>query len=95
MVCLYHGEKLMADQSAPRKTRTMNRFSGMNTQDERYGCQDDEFFWMENLMRVGDGKLHTVPGPSAVLVTFPIDFLLLETGDFLLLETGDPMELDV
>lgn len=80
----------MADQQAPRKTRTLNRFSGMNTQDERYGCNDDEFFWMENLMRIGDGKLHTVPGPTDILVTFPFATgdLLLEDGGFLLLEDG-------
>lgn len=82
------------DTSAPRKTKTYKSFSGMNSQDGRYGCEDDDFFFLENIMRVADGKLHSVPGPTAALVTFPVTpvltgFLLLETGDFILLETGD------
>ena len=83
---------------APRKTKTYKCFSGMNAQDGRYGCEDVVFCFLENIMRVADGKLHSVPGPTAALVTFPITpavtgFLLLETGDFLLLETGDKMLL--
>lgn len=82
------------DTSAPRKTKTYKSFSGMNSQDGRYGCEDDDFFFLENIMRVADGKLHSVPGPTAALVTFPIippvvsGFLLLESGDFVLLEDG-------
>jgi len=67
----------------------------MNSQDERYGCEDTEFFWLENIMRVGDGKLRTVPGPTDILMMFPSGPFLLKEGQpsgsssgFLLLE-GD------
>lgn len=67
----------------------------MNSQDGRYGCEDEDFFFLENIMRVADGKLHSVPGPTAALVTFPRgDFLLLETGDYLLLEDGGKIILN-
>jgi hypothetical protein len=63
----------MAQQEeAPRKTTTLKEFSGMNTQDLRFGVEDNEFAWLENIMRVGDGKLHSVPGPTAELARYPI-----------------------
>lgn len=82
-------------EGPPRKTTTYKQFSGMNSQDQRYGVELDEFFLLENIMRVADGKLHSVFGPSAIKATFPTgegaDALLLETGlpDFLLLESGE------
>lgn len=59
-------------EQAPRKTTTYKQFEGMNSQDERYGCEHTEFFFLENIMRVGDGKLRSVPGPSAIRATFPL-----------------------
>jgi hypothetical protein len=59
-------------EGAPRKTTTYKEFEGMNSQDARYGCEKSELFFMENVMRVGDGKLKSVPGPSAILATFPL-----------------------
>lgn len=82
------------DTSAPRKTKTYKSFSGMNSQDGRYGCEDDDFFFLENIMRVADGKLHSVAGPSAAVATFPQNGLLLESGDWLLLQTGGRLLLE-
>ena len=83
---------------APRKTTTYKEFNGMNSQDARYGVGNDEFFFLENIMRVADGRLHSVSGPSTILAVFPIattgNFLLLETADFILLETGFKISLE-
>ena len=68
------------DASAPRKTSTYKQFTALNTQDERFGNEDTELFWLENLMIVGDGKLRSIAGPSSTVI--PIS----ETG-FLLLDT--------
>ena len=61
------------DEGAPRKSKTYRDFSGMNSQNERYKIGDDEFFWMENIMRVGPRKLHSVPGPTPPLSFFPVE----------------------
>jgi hypothetical protein len=85
------------DDGATRKSTTYKEFNGMNSQDARYGVGNDEFFYLENIMRVADGRLHSVPGPNTVATfTFPTNFLLLETSDadFLLLETGGFVELN-
>ena len=86
------------DGGESRKTTTYKEFNGMNSQDARYGVERNEFFFLENIMRVADGKLHSVSGPSTILATYPVvttgNFLLLETGDFLLLETGFKLELE-
>lgn len=81
------------EEFAPRKTTTYKEFEGMNSQDERYGCEKTEFFWLENIMRVGDGKLVSVPGPSASLFLFG-NFLLLETGYRILQEDGSRIILN-
>lgn len=88
----------MPDQGAPRKTTTYKQFDGMNSQDERYGAEKNEMFWMENMMRVGDGKIRSVPGPALTPAqTFPVTdlfhFLLLETGDYLLLENFGKIDI--
>lgn len=45
-------------------------FSGMNQQDARYAIADQEFFWLENIMREGAGTLRSVPGKkTAALYT--------------------------
>jgi hypothetical protein len=44
----------------------------MNTQDLRFGVEDNEFAWLENIMRVGDGKLKSVPGPTSPVAQFPL-----------------------
>lgn len=92
---------MMADQGPPRKTTTYKQFDGMNSQDERYGAEKNELFWMENMMRVGDGKIRSIPGPSAAaLQIFPVEdllhFLLLEdaTGPgYLILEEFGKIDL--
>ena len=82
------------DPQAPRKTTTYKQFSGMNSQDGRYGVEQDELFYMENIMRVADGKLHSVGGPKAVDAQFPpggTDVFILGTpfGDILSSPAGD------
>ena len=61
----------MAEATPPRKTTTYNRFSTMASQNERYNTKEDEFFWLENIMRTAPHKLHSVPGPRTV-ASFPI-----------------------
>jgi hypothetical protein len=60
------------DEQSPKKTTTYQRFEGMNSQKSRYGVPDNEMFWLENIMRVAPKKLHSVPGPTAKLATYPI-----------------------
>jgi hypothetical protein len=60
-----------ADEGAPRKTTTYKQFDGMNSQDGRYGVEPNEFFYLENIMRVADGKLHSVSGPSSAQGVYP------------------------
>lgn len=69
----------------PRKTNTLKEFSGMNSQDGRYGVEPEEFFFLENIMRVSDGKLHSVSGPTSKGVFPPADILVLGTpfGDYI------------
>lgn len=77
-----------AEQS-PKKTTTYREFGGMNTQDSRYGVEPNELAYLENIMSIAEGKLHSIPGPSTILATFgQEEFLLLEDGAFLLLEEG-------
>jgi hypothetical protein len=40
-------------------------FAGMNYNDAKYAVQDQEFVWMENIMRESSGFLHSIPGPNA------------------------------
>lgn len=55
----------------PRKTTTLKQFSTMASQNERFNTKPDEFFWLENIMRVAPHKLHSVPGPRSIQ-TYPI-----------------------
>ena len=55
----------------PRKTTTLKQFSTMASQNERFNTKPDEFFWLENIMRVAPHKLHSVPGPRSI-TTYPI-----------------------
>jgi hypothetical protein len=59
----------MAEEN--RKTENYRHFDGMVSQNERYGCERDQIFWLENIMRIGNGDLHSVPGP-ALVATLPI-----------------------
>jgi hypothetical protein len=59
-------------QGPPRKTNTYNSFSTMASNNQREGVKPDEFFWLENIMRVAPHKLHSVPGPSSPVGFYPI-----------------------
>ena len=77
-------------EGPPRKTTTYKQFEGMNSQDNRYGCEDGDFFWLENIMRVGDGKLKSIPGPAAVSFIVHGGHLELDSLDgFVQLDSGD------
>lgn len=39
-------------------------FAGMNQQDSKYAIKDQEFVWLENIMKDGEGLLRSVPGQS-------------------------------
>jgi len=60
-----------AQEGPPRKTTTYKKFSTMASQNERYNVKDDEFFWLENIMRTGPRVLKSVPGPGPFLANFP------------------------
>src|SRR5215831_1244039 len=53
-------------QGPPRKTTTYNKYSTMASQNQGEGTKEDEFFWLENIMRVAPHKLHSIPGPRTV-----------------------------
>jgi len=59
------------DKGPERKTTTYKQFSTMNSQDGRFGVEQDEFFYLENIMRVGDSKLRSLSGPTATKAVFP------------------------
>jgi hypothetical protein len=44
-------------------------FKGVNVQAKRQAIQDNEFYWLENVMPIGQGNLQVCPGPSAALLT--------------------------
>lgn len=72
----------MAEAGPPRKTTPYKDFSGMNSQDGRYGVENNELFFLENIMRVADGKLRSVPGPTTPQGIFP-------PGDETIIVLGD------
>lgn len=55
----------------PKKNNSLRNFQGVNTQAARQVIGDDQFAWIENVMPVGFGNMPAVPGPSAVLVSWP------------------------
>ena len=46
-------------------------FKGMNQSGSRIAIEDSEFFWLENYVRIGDGKLRTVWDSSASFYATP------------------------
>jgi len=52
-------------------TYTPFPFQGMNQQDSRSGMEDQEFYWRENFIRIGRGKLRTVWDRGAAIYTAP------------------------
>lgn len=44
-------------------------FAGMNTQASRIAIADQEFYWLENFIRIGDGKLRTLWDKGTALYT--------------------------
>lgn len=60
----------MATQSSnPPETISLGSWKGMNQGGSRGSIEDDESFWLENLIPLGPGNLRAMPGPSAAIVT--------------------------
>ena len=53
------------------KTFSPFPFGGMDQQASRVAIKENEFYYLENYIRIGDGKLRTVWGPGAALYTAP------------------------
>lgn len=55
---------------AKTKTSQWRKFKGMNRTDARTAIDDDELFWLENVIPVGNGALQIVPtmGPTVASV---------------------------
>ncbi len=51
------------------KTWSMFPFGSLNLQDERVGIQDSEFYWRENLIRLGNGSLRSLWDIGASIYT--------------------------
>lgn len=60
-------------QQRPKKTRTQQyrRWRGVNQVDSRSAMEDDELFWLENAITVGNGAIQLVPaaGPTIATIT--------------------------
>jgi len=46
-------------------------FAGMNAQASRLAIGDPEFYWLENLIKIGDGNVRAVPDLGPALYTTP------------------------
>jgi hypothetical protein len=55
----------------PQKNHSFREFGGVNTQAARQVINDGEFYWLENVMPIGNGNLRAVPAPSSALVNLP------------------------
>jgi hypothetical protein len=81
-------------EGSPKKTTTYKDFGGMNTQDSRYGVEPNEMAYLENIMSIAEGKLHSVPGPGPIVDTFGNGgFLLLQSRGYVLLQSGGRIKL--
>lgn len=54
------------------KLMTPGAFSGMNQSSSRMMMKDEEFFWIENFIKIGDGYLRTLWDKGAPIYTAPI-----------------------
>ena len=79
-------------------------FAGMNRQASRIGIADQEFFWRENFIRIGDGNLRTVWDSGVPIYTAPTGktilsffFFYIKTEDFLAIffTDGTAVQLDL
>lgn len=53
------------------KTNSPFPFAGVNQKDSRIGMEDTEFFWRENLVNIGKGKLRAMWDTGAAFYTAP------------------------
>lgn len=52
-----------------QKTTQYRKFKGMNRTDARTAIDDDELYWLENAITVGNGAIQIVPGQGASVAT--------------------------
>lgn len=51
------------------KTAQFKKFAGVNRTDSRTAIGDDELFWLENAIAIGNGSIQVVPGTAASVAT--------------------------
>src|SRR4029077_9747783 len=58
-------------RTQPRKQKTVQfkKFRGVNRTDARVAIDDDELYWLENAIPVGNGAVQIVPGSGTSIAT--------------------------
>ena len=56
-------------QNVQTQTKQYRKFRGQNNTDSRVAIEDDEFFWIENAVTVGNGAIQITPAAASALVT--------------------------
>lgn len=59
-------------QAQQHENFSFREFRGVNTREQRWAIEDEQFSWLENVLPVGNGNLLVVPAPSAALFTLPV-----------------------
>lgn len=54
-------------QTQQHQNASFRKFRGVNTRDQRWAIEDDQFAWLENVIPIGDGNLAVVPATSGIL----------------------------
>lgn len=75
-------------QAVKTETKQYRRFKGMNVTDARPAIDDDEFFWMENAVTIGNGAVQITPAAGASIATIAAG--ITSIWGFTLTKTGTP-----
>jgi hypothetical protein len=54
------------------ETHQVRDWKGVNIQANRTGLQEDEFFWLENILPIGHANLHCMPHQGNPIATLPV-----------------------